>query len=75
MDILAFERMQSRRFTIEKALPKTCEWILKHPDYVTWVDPGKFEWHHGFLWTWLSFSSAVELMLRLPDTLNIINPI
>ncbi|KAJ5151429.1 Pfs NACHT and ankyrin domain protein [Penicillium canariense] len=32
------------------ALTKTCQWLLRHPDYETWLDPAKLIQHHGFLW-------------------------
>lgn len=36
--------------TIKTAHAKTCKWLLKHPDYLKWLDPAAFYEHHGFLW-------------------------
>ncbi|ORY63313.1 uncharacterized protein BCR38DRAFT_524899, partial [Pseudomassariella vexata] len=50
MDRLSFDQMDSRRSTIKMAYPTTCEWLLRHPEYVGWLDAEKLVQHHGFLW-------------------------
>jgi hypothetical protein len=47
---LSFDQMDSRRYTIKGAYSTTCQWILKHPAYVDWIDPKKLHQHGGFLW-------------------------
>ncbi|KAK7883598.1 hypothetical protein LTR67_011097 [Exophiala xenobiotica] len=36
---LSFEQMDSRRSTIQTAYSSTCQWLLKHPAYLDWIDP------------------------------------
>jgi ankyrin repeat protein/nucleoside phosphorylase len=50
MASLGFDEMNSRRSTIKSAYSTTCEWILRHSDYVDWLDVDKHTQHHGFLW-------------------------
>lgn len=50
MASLSFDQMDSRRSTIKTAYSTTCQWLLKHPAYVAWVDPKQLEQHRGFLW-------------------------
>ncbi|KAK5203256.1 hypothetical protein LTR41_010980 [Exophiala xenobiotica] len=47
---LGFEQMDSRRSTIRTAYSTTCQWLLRHPDYLDWIDPQKIHEHCGFLW-------------------------
>ena len=47
---LSFDQMDSRRSTIKSAYSTTCEWLLKHPKYIDWIDPNKLHQHHEFLW-------------------------
>lgn len=47
---LKFEQMDSRRSVIKGAYATTCEWLLRHPVYITWNDPARFWQHHGLLW-------------------------
>ena len=47
---LSFEQMDSRRSTIKTAYSTTCQWLLKHPAYLDWVDPHHLQEHRGFLW-------------------------
>ncbi|KAG5804539.1 hypothetical protein H9Q74_008775 [Fusarium xylarioides] len=49
---LNFEEIDARKSTIEAAHSKTCRWLLKHPDYLSWVDQQQRWQHHGFLWIW-----------------------
>ena len=50
IDSLAFDEMESRQTNIRKALNKTCEWFLKDPRYLDWLDPNMFQHHLGLLW-------------------------
>ncbi|OAL39280.1 hypothetical protein AYO20_01598 [Fonsecaea nubica] len=47
---LGFEQMDSRQSTIKNAYSTTCQWLLKHPAYVNWIDPQQIHEHRGFLW-------------------------
>ncbi|WQF78469.1 Putative NACHT nucleoside triphosphatase, P-loop containing nucleoside triphosphate hydrolase [Colletotrichum destructivum] len=47
---LEFENIGSRHEGIRRAHAKTCQWLLKHPDYTSWQNDEKFSDHHGFLW-------------------------
>ncbi|KAK0790679.1 hypothetical protein LTR59_009173 [Friedmanniomyces endolithicus] len=47
---LSFDQMDSRHATINDAQRTTCEWILTHPDYVTWNDRESPSLHKGMLW-------------------------
>lgn len=40
----------ARYAAIKLAYSGTCEWLLREPTYRDWLDPGKLEQHHGFLW-------------------------
>ncbi|ATY67161.1 NB-ARC and ankyrin domain [Cordyceps militaris] len=46
---LAFNQIGSRYY-IEPAFGKTCQWLLKTPEFRDWLDPEKLDEHHGFLW-------------------------
>lgn len=50
VDSLQFDQMDARQMSITKAYSKTCEWLLKAPEYVKWLDDSKRDEHHGFLW-------------------------
>ncbi|KAK7404060.1 hypothetical protein QQX98_010146 [Neonectria punicea] len=50
LDSLQFEQIDARHENIKKAHAKTCKWLLKKPEYLDWLDPGKLGDHHGFLW-------------------------
>ncbi|KAM0079786.1 hypothetical protein ACKRZS_008073 [Fusarium odoratissimum] len=47
---LDFEQIDARKLTIKAAHSKTCRWFLKHPDYLSWINPQQTSQHHGFLW-------------------------
>ncbi|OTA06132.1 hypothetical protein A9Z42_0068730 [Trichoderma parareesei] len=47
---LRFDQIDARQMTIKKAHVKTCQWLLQRPEYLDWLDPAKFQEHHGFLW-------------------------
>ncbi|KAK3681682.1 hypothetical protein B0T22DRAFT_433996 [Podospora appendiculata] len=50
MDSLKFDQMDSRQMSVKTAHLKTCQWLLKRPEYRDWVDKRKSGQHHGFLW-------------------------
>ncbi|RKL01772.1 hypothetical protein BFJ71_g5101 [Fusarium oxysporum] len=50
LESLRFEQIDSRKTTIKAAYSKTCSWLLKHPDYLEWLDSAKQPQHHGFFW-------------------------
>lgn len=50
LDSLRFEQIDSRHSNIKAVYSKTCQWLLRHPDYIHWLDPDEFNNHHGFLW-------------------------
>ena len=50
MNSLKFDQIDSRKTDIKAAYPKTCQWFLKHPDYLEWLELDKQKHHHGFLW-------------------------
>ncbi|KAK4899334.1 hypothetical protein LTR49_027657, partial [Elasticomyces elasticus] len=47
---LEFEQMDSRRSTLKSAWSTTCQWLLKHPAYISWIDLEQLHQHHGLLW-------------------------
>jgi ankyrin repeat protein len=50
LESLDFDGIDARKTTIKAAHSKTCRWILKHPDYLSWTNPEHISAHHGFLW-------------------------
>ncbi|EXM14284.1 hypothetical protein FOTG_17307 [Fusarium oxysporum f. sp. vasinfectum 25433] len=50
LESLEFDQIDSRKTTIKTAYSKTCNWFLKHRDYLEWLDSGKQSQHHGLLW-------------------------
>ncbi|KAF4950551.1 hypothetical protein FGADI_8110 [Fusarium gaditjirri] len=50
LESLNFEEIDVRKSIIKAAHSKTCRWFLKHPDYLSWMDPQQISDHHGFLW-------------------------
>jgi ankyrin repeat protein len=47
---LRFDQIGARHMTIKNAHAKTCKWLLENQQYLDWLDPGKLDSHHGFLW-------------------------
>lgn len=47
---LSFLQMDSRRTTIGNAYSSTCEWLLRHPAYLEWIDPQERDHHYRILW-------------------------
>jgi ankyrin repeat protein len=47
---LSFSQIDARQMTIKNAHAKTCKWLLHKREYLDWLDPSKFEEHHGLLW-------------------------
>lgn len=51
LESLAFDQIDSRHESIEKAYGKTCEWLSRTPEYIDWFEsPDKLVEHHGLLW-------------------------
>ncbi|KAI1081312.1 hypothetical protein F5B20DRAFT_535599 [Whalleya microplaca] len=50
LDSLGFSQIDARHMTIKNAHAKTCKWLLKRPEYLSWLDPVEIDQHHGFLW-------------------------
>jgi ankyrin repeat protein len=50
LDSLRFEQIDARQMTIKPAHAKTCRWLLKSEQYLSWLDTTKGGEHHGFLW-------------------------
>ncbi|KAF9891903.1 hypothetical protein FE257_002866 [Aspergillus nanangensis] len=42
--------IDARQGNIKRAHTKTCKWLVKHPAYLSWLDPCQIDDHHGFLW-------------------------
>ncbi|KAL8418119.1 hypothetical protein RB594_001658 [Gaeumannomyces avenae] len=47
---LDFTQIDARKTSIRAAHTTTCRWLLRHPKYRDWLDPGKQSQTHGFLW-------------------------
>lgn len=50
LDSMKFDQIGARQMNIGRAHAKTCEWILSKSEYREWLDAGKVQEHHGFLW-------------------------
>jgi ankyrin repeat protein len=50
LDSLRFDQIDARQMTIKTAHAKTCKWLLKCKEYLSWLDITKLDEHHGFLW-------------------------
>lgn len=50
LDALRFDSIDVRMADVKAQHSKTCEWFLDHPSYKSWLDPGQFKDHYGFLW-------------------------
>ena len=49
-DSLWHHTIDTRYATIKTAHARTCEWLLKKPEYQDWLDINKTQNHHGVLW-------------------------
>jgi ankyrin repeat protein len=47
---LKFDQIDARQMTVRTAHAKTCEWLLQSFEYLNWLDAGRLNEHHGFLW-------------------------
>ncbi|EPE26751.1 Ankyrin repeat-containing protein [Glarea lozoyensis ATCC 20868] len=45
LQTLAFSTMTTRKIEADVAHPKTCNWVLEHPSFTTWLNAS-----HGLLW-------------------------
>ncbi|KAI0594829.1 hypothetical protein F4775DRAFT_412770 [Biscogniauxia sp. FL1348] len=50
LNSLRFDQIDSRHATIKRAHAKTCRWFLAQPEYVSWLDPARYNEHNGLLW-------------------------
>jgi ankyrin repeat protein len=50
VDSLRFDQIHARQMSIKSAHAKTCRWLLKDPEYLSWLDMDKVNEHYGFLW-------------------------
>jgi hypothetical protein len=50
LDSLRFDQIDARQMSVKKAHAKTCQWILRTPEYLGWLDDNQIKSHHGFLW-------------------------
>ncbi|KAK1451474.1 hypothetical protein CMEL01_06048 [Colletotrichum melonis] len=50
LDSLKFDQIDKRHANIKANHAKTCEWLLEHLGYTTWIDRKMYPQHHGFLW-------------------------
>ncbi|KAK5626777.1 hypothetical protein RRF57_002492 [Xylaria bambusicola] len=50
LEKLSFQGIDARYMTLKIAQRKTCQWLVKHRIYKSWVDPLQVGEHHGFLW-------------------------
>ena len=50
LESLSFEQIDARQMTIKTAHAKTCRWLLKSEQYLSWLNTTKLDEHHGFLW-------------------------
>jgi len=50
MKSLTFARMDARLHNVATAFPKTCAWLFRHRNFLSWNDESKVHEHNGFLW-------------------------
>jgi ankyrin repeat protein len=50
LNSLKFDQIDTRQMTIRNAHARTCKWLLKNSKYLDWLDAGRLNEHHGFLW-------------------------
>ncbi|KAI1172101.1 hypothetical protein F4777DRAFT_590802 [Nemania sp. FL0916] len=50
LERLTFDGIDARYWTLRSPQRKTCQWLLNHPSYKSWVDSSKTRDHHGFFW-------------------------
>lgn len=68
LEWLKFDVMETRRTTIQKALLKTCSWILADPAYLSWTQPQALQQHHGFFWIKGKPGAGKSVMVKFLDT-------
>ncbi|KAI0438491.1 hypothetical protein F4803DRAFT_91608 [Xylaria telfairii] len=49
-DSLAFDQIDSRYATIQRAHIRTCKWLEAKDEYLDWLNPNKITEHQGLLW-------------------------
>ncbi|KAI1427710.1 ankyrin [Xylaria sp. FL1777] len=50
LEKISFQGIDARYMTLKNAQRKTCQWLLEHHLYKSWVDLSQTGEHHGFLW-------------------------
>ena len=50
IDLLGFDQIDARLWTLKTAQSKTCQWFLHKVEYTDWMSPEKLQQHNGFLW-------------------------
>ncbi|TGJ85233.1 hypothetical protein E0Z10_g3561 [Xylaria hypoxylon] len=50
LESLSFRGIDARYMTLKSAQRKTCQWLLKHHIYKSWIESSQIDQHHGFLW-------------------------
>ena len=48
--LLDFEDSDTRLATIKQAHSRTCKWVFQQKELLDWLDPEKYQHHHGLLW-------------------------
>ncbi|KAI1076586.1 hypothetical protein F5B20DRAFT_594055 [Whalleya microplaca] len=47
--LLQFPQINARKQNLRPPISDTCAWFVRTPEYTEWVNPLKFDDHHGFL--------------------------
>ncbi|RYP20837.1 hypothetical protein DL765_002571 [Monosporascus sp. GIB2] len=50
LELLYFDEIDARLWTLKAAHDKTCRWFLEKEQYKAWMTAEKFRDHHGFIW-------------------------
>ncbi|KAF2823744.1 hypothetical protein CC86DRAFT_354984 [Ophiobolus disseminans] len=50
MKSLQFDQMSLRETNIKDAHRETCQWLLRQPEYIDWLEPTRITLHRGLLW-------------------------
>jgi len=64
LDSLTFQRMNSRRLNISRALSQTCQWLFEDETFNTWIAGDEIENHQGFLWIKSKPGGGKSTMMR-----------
>ncbi|KAK5075725.1 hypothetical protein LTR70_010046 [Exophiala xenobiotica] len=50
LESLTFDRMNARLRNVATPVPHTCRWLRTSEKFLAWIDEGRIQEHHGFLW-------------------------